>query len=263
MHSQSSRSCFGVLSTGQSQWPIPPILFSVHLKSTPTMMTTKITMNTVPQFVVSTHRPGFLLPVLRQVLLWLLLLLVCCPIGQAKVIRLESSTELQALLETGEIQGLIDVRRRDEWDKGHLPGAHLVESLASYSTIMSGSSTGPGPHDLQGCEFCTLAIYCSSGNRAASAILILQEHGFEGTLYNGLGVIDWVKAGYELVNSTEDDQAPPCTTDKAVQDQCRQTVASSEAASSPRRSIPSGQSWWWYLCLGTILPLLLLLDGSW
>jgi len=59
------------------------------------------------------------------------------------------------------------------------------------------------PADLVGCgNACkTIVVYCKSGGRSAAAIQLLLEQGFEGTIYNGMGVNQWTDAGYELVNT--------------------------------------------------------------
>lgn len=53
---------------------------------------------------------------------------------------------------------ILDVRTQSEWDNiGRIEGATLAENLGSFgSTTISGAS----PADFQGCEFCTIAVYC-------------------------------------------------------------------------------------------------------
>lgn len=125
--------------------------------------------------------------------------------------------EFYQRLVTGDYDVIVDVRRRaDEWDTlGHVSNATLVESLASYT---SDNTTLGKPSDLEGCEFCDIIIYCRSGRRAAVAITILRQAGFQGRLWNGLGVNQWTEAGYDLVFT--DSVVPPCTTDSAVSDAC-------------------------------------------
>jgi hypothetical protein len=47
----------------------------------------------------------------------------------------------------------------------------------------------------------TIVVYCKSGGRSAAAIQLLLEQGFEGTIYNGMGVNQWTDAGYDLINT--------------------------------------------------------------
>lgn len=127
--------------------------------------------------------------------------------------------EFRERLLAGDYNVIVDVRRRgDEWELGHIPEATLVENLALFSP---GSTTNRGtPSDLAGCEFCDIIVYCRSGARAGQAISILQENGFEGRLYNGLGVSQWTgdPYNYELVNTVS--VVPPCTFNQTVSDQC-------------------------------------------
>jgi hypothetical protein len=53
---------------------------------------------------------------------------------------------------------ILDVRNQGEWDTiGHIEGATFAENLGSFgSTTISGAS----PADFQGCEFCSIVVYC-------------------------------------------------------------------------------------------------------
>lgn len=126
-----------------------------------------------------------------------------------------TSEAFKAKIDAGEIDALIDVRTQAEWDQGHIENAMLVESLVSFGTDAEITT----PEDLAGCEFCTLGIYCRSGNRAGTAITKLQESGFKGRLYNGLGVRQWTEANFTLV--TGDSVDAPCVVDDAAGAQCR------------------------------------------
>lgn len=92
---------------------------------------------------------------------------------------------------------IIDVRTIEEWDRGHIHGATFMEDLNRYGT----SSEISTPADLEGCEDCTIAVYCNSGARASQAARILADAGFKTPIYNGLGVMQWQAAGYPLVNT--------------------------------------------------------------
>ena len=128
-----------------------------------------------------------------------------------------TSDEFYQRVVAGDYDVIVDVRRRDnEWNLGHITGATLVESLASY-TPNSDTSLG-SPSDLAGCEYCNIIVYCRSGVRAAAAIEILRTEGFQGKLWNGLGVSQWVDAGYDLV--TTESVVPPCTVNRTVSDAC-------------------------------------------
>ena len=100
----------------------------------------------------------------------------------------------------GDFDAVIDVRTETEWSSvGHIENATLVENLASSGT----------PDSIMGCQNCTIAVYCQSGNRARQAITrLLQEYNFSGPLYNGQGVSQWAAAGFDLVLT--DSMPAPC-----------------------------------------------------
>jgi rhodanese-related sulfurtransferase len=106
------------------------------------------------------------------------------------------------MLEAGRFAAVLDVRSNLEFLQGHIAGATFMDSLATGQRA--------SPRALTGCESCTMAVYCNSGARAAAAIQVLRAAGFTGTLYNALGVSQWVAAGFPLVQTPS--QVPPCTT---------------------------------------------------
>mmetsp|Transcript_4120 Transcript_4120/g.3910 ORF Transcript_4120/g.3910 Transcript_4120/m.3910 type:complete len:198 (-) Transcript_4120:251-844(-) len=117
-----------------------------------------------------------------------LLLLVVCN-GQ-EVLTLK---EFGSGLENGKFDAVVDVRTLLEWQSGHIEGATFVENLASTGNASL----------LKGCESCTIAVYCRTGARAEKAIKrLISQFGFEGaTIYNALGVSQWVDGGKKLVKT--------------------------------------------------------------
>lgn len=95
--------------------------------------------------------------------------------------------ELKARIDQrGDGLQLLDVRRDDEWNGGHIPGARhvyvpqLVRQLASLD-----------PHK-------PTATYCGTGYRASIAASVLQRHGFQD-VYTVPGSMNaWKGAGYPL-----------------------------------------------------------------
>lgn len=112
------------------------------------------------------------------------------------------------------IDAIIDVRTAEEFATGHVPGAMLVDSLASFGT----DPQADGPQALAGCEYCDIAAYCSSGNRAAAALRILQQAGFQGRLYNAGTITQWRENNYPISQGAS--RAQPCTTNPTVGQQC-------------------------------------------
>lgn len=104
----------------------------------------------------------------------------------------------------GEFSVIVDTRTKDEWDAGHIENATLLDSLQNADTAEEIATLA----DLSGCENCPILVYCRAGPRAAQALQKLELAGFKGPLYNGLGVVQWEEAGYELVNTLS--LKPPC-----------------------------------------------------
>ena len=103
-----------------------------------------------------------------------------------------STPEAHALLERNGEAGtplFVDVRLREEWDEGHLPGAvHLPRNnLESRVEALIADKTRP------------LVVYCESGSRSAFATRDLHELGYENAVNLAGGYADWKRNGYELV----------------------------------------------------------------
>jgi phage shock protein E len=62
---------------------------------------------------------------------------------------------------------LLDVRSREEYARGHLPGALNVPVQELDSRL---AEVGPADRDL--------IVYCRSGHRSTRAAEILRQHGF-------------------------------------------------------------------------------------
>mmetsp|Transcript_3738 Transcript_3738/g.4047 ORF Transcript_3738/g.4047 Transcript_3738/m.4047 type:complete len:227 (-) Transcript_3738:86-766(-) len=113
-----------------------------------------------------------------------------------------SPQELYDGIESGRFDAIVDVRRPEEWDTGHIPDATWLPNLQEAKEI---------PVEIMGCRNCgnkTIVLYCKSGSRSAAAIEHIQSMGgFEDvTVYNGMGVVQWTDAGFDLVST---DSSPP------------------------------------------------------
>ncbi len=91
-----------------------------------------------------------------------------------------SMDEAISLMETEKDYIILDVRRQDEYNEKHIPGAVLVPN----ETI----GTQPIP-ELPDKEQMIL-VYCRSGNRSKQASEKLAEMGYLNVLEFG-GIIDW------------------------------------------------------------------------
>jgi sulfur-carrier protein adenylyltransferase/sulfurtransferase len=100
-----------------------------------------------------------------------------------------STPEAHALLEDGERPLFVDVRPRDEWDEGHLPGAvHLPRNnLESRVEALIPDKSR------------SLVVYCESGSRSAFATKALHELGYENVVNLSDGFTGWKRNGYEFV----------------------------------------------------------------
>ena len=83
---------------------------------------------------------------------------------------------------------IVDVRRQDEYDSGHIPGAILIpnESIGTEQ-----------PKELPDLEQVIL-IYCRSGRRSKEASQKLADMGYTN-IYEFGGIIDWT--GEVVTNS--------------------------------------------------------------
>ena len=84
------------------------------------------------------------------------------------------------MMEVDDGHVIVDVRRQDEYDAGHIPGAILIPNESI--------DTEP-PAELPDFEQIIL-IYCRSGNRSKQASQKLADMGYVN-IYEFGGIIDW------------------------------------------------------------------------
>jgi molybdopterin/thiamine biosynthesis adenylyltransferase/rhodanese-related sulfurtransferase len=96
------------------------------------------------------------------------------------------------LIERGS-PAIVDVREREEWDEGHLPGAIHVPRGHLESRIEQAVPDRSKP----------VLLYCAAGNRSAFAAQTLAELGYEDVTSLAGGFTDWKRNGYptELTRS--------------------------------------------------------------
>jgi len=80
---------------------------------------------------------------------------------------------------------LVDVRERDEWDEGHIPGAVHVPRGNLESRIEQAVPDRTTP----------VVLYCASGNRSAFAARTLRELGYEDVASLAGGFTEWKRSG--------------------------------------------------------------------
>ena len=108
-----------------------------------------------------------------------------------------SQDEAKQMMKKDDGHVIVDVRRQDEYDAGHIPGAILIpnESIGTEQ-----------PEALPDLEQVIL-IYCRSGNRSKQAAQKLFDMGYT-RIYEFGGIIDWTG---EIV--TEEDNPRANSTD--------------------------------------------------
>jgi sulfur-carrier protein adenylyltransferase/sulfurtransferase len=91
---------------------------------------------------------------------------------------------------------IVDVRERNEWDEGHLPGAVHVPR----GTLESRIEGAVADKSRQ------VILYCASGNRSAFAAKTLVELGYENVVSLAGGFNDWKRNGldYEIPQALDE-----------------------------------------------------------
>ena len=105
--------------------------------------------------------------------------------------RVRSEIDEIATAEAAALDGeplFIDVRERDEWDEGHIPGAiHLPRN-----NLESRSETAIPDRARQ------LIVYCGSGPRSALATRSLMELGYTNVHNLAGGFVEWKRNGFPV-----------------------------------------------------------------
>jgi molybdopterin/thiamine biosynthesis adenylyltransferase len=104
---------------------------------------------------------------------------------KAEIDEIDAQTARE-LLETAEPPLLVDVRRRDEWDEGHIPGAVHIPRGSLESRIEKAEPDRERP----------IVLYCSAGERSAFAARTLGELGYEDVSSLAGGFTDWKRNGF-------------------------------------------------------------------
>ena len=83
---------------------------------------------------------------------------------------------------------VVDVRRRDEWDEGHIPGAVHIPRGSLESRIEKATPDRERP----------VVVYCSVGERSAFAARTLGELGYEDVSSLNGGFTEWKRNGFPI-----------------------------------------------------------------
>ena len=114
------------------------------------------------------------------ILLAALLCLAGCSAEEKMAYRQISQEEAKEMMLRDDGHVIVDVRRRDEYDSGHIPGAILIpnESIGTEA-----------PEQLPDRDQVIL-VYCRSGRRSKEAAQKLADLGYTN-VYEFGGIIDW------------------------------------------------------------------------
>ena len=104
------------------------------------------------------------------------------------VLRTISADDAMILIETTPDLTIIDVRRPDEYEAGHIPGAINIDLSSSFAETV-GELDRDDPY----------LIYCLSGARGASALRIMEDLGFSRVYNIDGGISAWEQAGGVIV----------------------------------------------------------------
>jgi rhodanese-related sulfurtransferase len=97
--------------------------------------------------------------------------------------------EARRMIEAG--AQVIDVRRTEEWQRGHIPEAELVTISGIYSF-------GRALRDLQLPAGADVIFVCASGQRSATAAEIALVAGMTKVYNLANGMHGWVDRGYPV-----------------------------------------------------------------
>lgn len=91
---------------------------------------------------------------------------------------------------------VLDVREDDEWNEGHIEGAHFMPY-----TSMARQLTIPAQLDKLTLNLDqSIAVTCATGKRSSTAISLMRRHGYKN-LYNVTGGMEaWKNAGFKMLD---------------------------------------------------------------
>ena len=101
--------------------------------------------------------------------------------------------EAKKMMEANDNLVILDVRRQDEYDEGHIPGAICIPNESIGDTRLEEL---PDPDQV-------ILVYCRSGRRSKEAAQKLADLGYTH-IYEFGGIIDWtgdvVEEGIEITS---------------------------------------------------------------
>jgi hydroxyacylglutathione hydrolase len=117
------------------------------------------------------------------------------PVERVPVLTMREVRQ-RLLNEPSEPLVVVDVRQAHEWAAGYVPQAELVEAGSLQQAQLQ------FPHDR------LLAIHCAHGQRAATALSVLEHRGYEKLALIAEGIDEWHAAGGEVERATPSRREP-------------------------------------------------------
>ena len=103
--------------------------------------------------------------------------------------------ELKNRLSTNGLRTL-DVRESDEWDDGHIEGAHFMP----YTSMAPQLGVPAQIEELELTPDDSIAVVCGTGNRSSTAISLLLRHGYSDLSNVTGGMTAWENAGFPMID---------------------------------------------------------------
>lgn len=140
-----------------------------------------------------------------------------------------TGADAKAYMDSGSDYTILDVRRTDEYESGHIPGAICIPVETIDETI------GEKLPDKSG----LILVYCRSGRRSKVAAEKLVEYGYTNVKEFG-GILDWE---YEIVTSSDEPETNPGKDENSMtitigQTKFTATLSDSETAKAFRAILP-------------------------
>lgn len=132
--------------------------------------------------------------------------------GMLNSYRQISQEEAARMMEKDDGHVIVDVRRQDEYDAGHIPGAILIPNESI------GDTQPEALPDLNQ----IIMIYCRSGNRSKQAAQKLFDMGYTN-IYEFGGIIDWT--GEVVADDSITGSADPEDTEEMMANALRPTAS--------------------------------------
>lgn len=124
-------------------------------------------------------------------LMFTLFMTACTTKASSHDVEVVTPQEFQERLGSDSEAYLLDVRKPDEYEAGHIAGAHLLNWLDT-------DNFNVGSEKLDKSK--TICVYCRSGRRSSEAAGYLAGQGFKVVDLDG-GILAWEKEGLPIFTS--------------------------------------------------------------